>query len=241
LAQVQKCQFTGASHKTGWEGGELIAASKTAAKLLSSSSADEGLDLEEAELSGLEGMSLPSSPCALATPSPRSTAADTQDEDLERCAWEATCRALGLKPLDFDPASFDATSGSGTPEADKLQDARVQFCIKEPLAFTEDELHGESCSLRTPSPCSLRTPSPLYDNKAAWCWMQTSENKASKATAWADQLTSDDEMGSMFSRSRTTRFSSHPHASQTSDLSFPLTPGFPAQRETLVLSLASML
>jgi len=183
LAQIQKDHSTGANNSTGLEAGKLIAASNTAASMLSSpSSFDECLDLEEAGLSSWEGMSPQSSPVALATPSPRSTADDTKDEDSERCAWESTCRALGLKPLDFDPASFDTTSGSETPEADdEWQDTRVQFCINEPLAFNEDELQGELCS--------LRTPSPRYDDAAAWRRMQTSENKAGKAAAWTDQLT----------------------------------------------------
>jgi len=220
-AQIQKGHSKGASYNTGLEPGELTA--------------DERLDLEEAGLSSLEGMSLPSSPSALATPSPHSIADDTQHEDFERCAWEAACRALGLKPLDFDPASFDTASGSGTPEAaDEQQDARVHFCIKEPLDFNEDEPQGELCS--------LRTPSPLYDDAAAWRRMQTSENKADKAAAaWTDQLTPDDEIEPAFVHSNTTGFLNHPHTILTADLSCPLLPGFPARQETLVLSLASML
>jgi len=131
-------------------------------------------------------------------------------------------------------ASLDTTSGSETLEADdEWQDARVQFCINEPLACNEDELQGELCS--------LRTPSPRYDDAAAWRRMQTSGNKAGKAAAWTDQLTSDDEMEPGFFYSDTTGFPTPPHAIQTSDLSCPSTPGFRARRETLVLSLASML
>jgi hypothetical protein len=238
LPQIRKDHSTRANSNTDLEAGELTAASTTAVTVVSSSSSlDECLDLEEAKFSSVEGMSPPYSPFALATPSPRSTADDAQDEtteDVERCAWEATCRALGLKPLDFDPASFDTTRGSGTPEADdEKQDARIQFCIKEPLAYNEDELQGELCS--------LRTPSPLYDNAVPWRQMHTSKSKAGKAAAWADQLTVDDDMEPAFFRSNTIGFPTHSHAIQPSDPCWPLTPGFRAQQETLVLSLASML
>jgi len=236
LAQIEKKDHsTGASSNTGLGGGELTASSKTASTMLSSSlSVDERLDFEEARFSSLEGMSAPSSPFALATPSPRSTADDAQDEDVERFAWEATCRALGLKQLDLDPASFSTTSGSGTPEADdEWQDARIQFRIKEPLVCNEDELQGELCS--------LRTPSPRYNGTAAWHRMQTSEILAGKLAAWTDQLTSDNEKESACFHGDATGFPTPPHTSQTADLSCPLTTAFQARPETLVLSLASML
>jgi len=239
LVQIQKDHFEGPNNKTGLEAGNGISASKTAVAMLSSSlSVDECWDLEKASSSSLEDRSSPSSPFVLATPSPRSVTNDTQDEvteDFERCAWEATCHALGLKPLDFYPASFasfDTSSGSGTPEADNNgQSSRVQFCIKEPLVFDEDELQEEVCS--------LRTPSPLYDNAAAWQWMQTSENKAHKAAAWTDQVTAADDEAPPLIHRNTARVPTD--TIQMSDLSCASAPGIQTSQETLVLNLASML
>jgi len=130
---------------------------------------DEPLCLEEAESS----MSPPMSPLPVCTPSPQYQKANS--EDLEREAWEATCRALGIKPLTDDLASL-STSAESTPDAKgETGNGRIPFCPNEALVIEED-MFGE--------PCLLRTPSPLYDNKAAWPWHPSPYSESTKAT-WA--------------------------------------------------------
>ena len=88
---------------------------------------------------------------------------------------EATCRALGIKPLADDIASL-STSADSTPEAKgETGNGRIPFCPNEALVIEED-MFGE--------PCVLRTPSPLYDNKAAWPWRQSPSSQSTKE-AWA--------------------------------------------------------
>jgi len=130
---------------------------------------DEPLCLEEAELA----MSPAMSPLPICTPSPQYH--NTNPEDSERSAWEATCRALGIKPLTDDLASL-STSADSTPEAKgEAGNGRIPFCPSEGLVIEED-MFGE--------PCFLRTPSPLYDSKAAWPWLQPPSSQSTMA-AWA--------------------------------------------------------
>jgi len=130
---------------------------------------DEPLCLEEVDLA----MSPETSPLPVCTPSPQYH--NTNTEDLERSAWEATCRALGIKPLGDDLASF-STSADSTPEAKvEASSGRIPFCPREALVIEEDMV-GE--------PCILKTPSPLYDNKAAWPWLQSRSPQSTEA-AWA--------------------------------------------------------
>jgi len=166
---------------------------------------DEPLCLEEVELAMSPAMSL----LPACTPSPQYC--NTNEEAFERSAWEATCRALGIKPLADDLASL-STSADSTPEAkDEAGSARIQFCPSEALGIEED-MFGE--------PCILRTPSPLYDNNAAWPWLHPPTSKSTKAA------------GAQVSRCSRAGY----EEAQCSDDA-----GSQSQPKTLVLQLASMI
>jgi hypothetical protein len=168
---------------------------------------DEPLCLEEAELATSSAIS----PLPVCTPSPQYC--KKNEEAFERSAWEETCRALGIKPLaDDDLASF-STSADSTPEAkgEEAGKGRIQFCPSEALVVEED-MFGE--------PCPLRTPSPLYDNKAAWPWLQSPSSQVAKVT-WA-QIPGCSLVGH-------------------DQVQCPDDPGSQSQPEALVLQLASML
>lgn len=114
------------------------------------------------------------SPLPVCTPSPKY--GNTSDEAFERSAWEATCRALGIKSQEYDLASL-STSADSTPDAKgEASNGRIQFCRSEALVIEED-MFGE--------PCPLRTPSPLYDSKTAWPWLQSPPSQSAKV-AWAE-------------------------------------------------------
>jgi len=118
-------------------------------------------------------MSPAMSPLPVCTPSPQYC--NTNEEACERAAWEATCRALGIKPQLDDLASL-STSADSTPEAKGEAGKRyISFCPSEALVIEED-MFGE--------PCPLRTPSPLYDNKAPWPWLHSTSSQSPKV-AWA--------------------------------------------------------
>jgi len=157
---------------------------------------DEPLDLEDA------GFMMPPSSLPLATPSPQSQyffeTARVSNEASEREAWEATCIALGIKPIVHDYASFHAGAGAGlvdkSGETPRMEPP--QFCADEvPLVLEEEEGDNvEMGDLDEKSICALRTPSPLYSSTTVFPWMKHQDHEENNRNRYAsrDKLSYDE-------------------------------------------------
>lgn len=128
----------------------------------------------------LEGFMMPSSSVPVAPPSPLYPSETmSSNEASEREEWEATCLALGIKPIEHDYTSFHAAAGVAQAavvdkSGERPRTEPPQFCSNEvPLVLEEEEDEMERRGLPEESLCPLRTPSPLCSSSRFACpWMK---------------------------------------------------------------------
>jgi len=151
---------------------------------------DEPLGMEEA------GFMMPLSSVPVATPSPQyPSETPSSNEANERDAWEAACRALGIKPIVHDYTSFHVAAGvaqatlvdyaaAGVAQATLVENSgetprmeAPQFCTNEvPLVLEEEDHDVEWRDLAGESLCPLSTPSPQCSSRFARPWLKNQDH-----------------------------------------------------------------